>query len=111
MVHAAGSGVSYTPLIARFWSPALTLFFKPDDDRCVMDFPHNKVWQRLPTVAFTDQMMFLRGAHATNDSAIWTKGTAPLDLDTDEIHRRLKRRFTFDAAAFEEGWTQLIERL
>ena len=109
LVHADETGIAYTPLVARFWSPALTLFFKPDDGLCVMDFPHQRVWQRLPTVTLSDQLMFLRGMHATNDSAIWTKGAALLDLERDEIKRRMKKRFAVDAAAFEDGWARMIE--
>ena len=107
-VQAAETGVRYSPLIAHCWAAALTIFFRPDDSRCVMDFPHQRVWQRMPTFSASDQLMFLRGSHATNDSRIVTGGTASVDIAGEELRRRMSKRFAVDTKEFETGWAQLI---
>ena len=110
VVFADDTGISFAPLIAHCWAAALTIFFRPDDPRCVMDFPHQQVWQRIPTVTFPDQMMFLRGAHGSNDSKIVTRGTAPVDVEGTELRRRIRKRFFVDTERLESEWAKLIDR-
>jgi hypothetical protein len=73
-----------------------------------MDFPHQRVWQRMPTFSVSDQLMFLRGSHATNDSKIVTVGTAPVDITGEELRRRISKRFAVDTREIETGWAQLV---
>lgn len=111
MVTAEGEGVTLTPLLTHCWAAALTVFLKPDDDACVMDFPHQKVWQRMPLVSYNDQLMFLRGAHGTNDSKVGLGGTGRFKVDPKDFPALLQRRFAVDIQAFRSGWTDLQRRL
>ncbi len=111
LIEANGNEISYRPLLSHCWAPALTLYLRPQDSGCVTDFPHQKVWQRMPLVSQTDQVMFLRGAHATNDSPVTVAGTHPAKMDAGEIPDLIARRFGVDCATFEAGWADLNKRL
>lgn len=111
VVEAEGAHIRYHPVLAHCWAAGLTVFLKPGDEACVMDFPHQRVWQRMPLVSFTDQMMFLRGAHATNDSRISLNGTHKIDLPADDLPGLVKQRFAVDTQIFEAGWTALQTRI
>ncbi len=110
VVEVEEAGLRYHPVLAHCWAAGLTVFLKPDDDACVMDFPHQRVWQRMPLVSFTDQMMFLRGAHGTNDSKVSLNGTHPVDVPPEDLKALVKRRFAVDIQAFEVGWAALQTR-
>lgn len=107
VVAATGPDIALTPVLAHCWAPALTVYLRPDDDACVMDFPHQRVWQRMPLVSFADQVMFLRGSHATNDSPITLTGTHPAEIDPADLPDLVKRRFEVDIEAFRQGWAAL----
>lgn len=107
VVEATGPEITLTPLLAHCWAPALTVYLRPDDDACVMDFPHQRVWQRMPLVSFTDQVMFLRGSHGTNDSPISLAGSHPFAFDPADLSQLVKHRFDVDIEAFRQGWAAL----
>jgi Putative rhamnosyl transferase len=111
VVTADGAEVTLAPVISHCWAAALTVFLKPGDEACVMDFPHQKVWQRMPLVSYSDQLMFLRGAHATNDSAVGFAGTGSFKLEPKDALDLLARRFGVDIAGFRAGWAALSRRL
>ena len=111
VVAADGAEITLAPVLSHCWAAALTVFLKPGDTACVMDFPHQKVWQRMPLVSHTDQLMFLRGAHATNDSPVGLAGTGRFKLDPADCPELLARRFGVDIAAFRAGWAALSRRL
>lgn len=111
VVAAEGAEVTLTPVLSHCWAPALTVFLDPADQACVMDFPHQKVWQRMPLVSHTDQLMFLRGAHATNDSKVGLSGTGSFKVDAADYPDLLARRFGVDIDGFRAGWAALSVRL
>jgi len=111
VVAADGADITLTPVLSHCWAAALTVFLKPGDEACVMDFPHQKVWQRMPLISHTDQLMFLRGAHATNDSKVGLAGTGSFTVDAGAYPDLLTRRFGVDIAAFRAGWAALSRRL
>jgi len=111
VVTAKGEAVTLTPLLTHCWAAALTVFLKPGDDACVMDFPHQKVWQRMPLVSHTDRLMFLRGAHETNDSKVGFAGTGRYKVAPGAYPDLLQRRFAVDIDAFRTGWASLMRRL
>lgn len=111
VVEADGADITLTPVLSHCWAAALTVFLKPGDEACVMDFPHQKVWQRMPLASFTDQLMFLRGAHATNDSKVGLAGTGRYKIDAGDYPDLLARRFGVDIAVFRAGWAALSRRL
>lgn len=110
VVEALGPEITLAPVLAHCWAPALTVYLRPDDAACVMDFPHQRVWQRMALVSLTDQLMFLRGSHATNDSKITLTGTHPAQIDAAELPGLIKRRFSVNIEAFRAGWAALQPR-
>jgi len=110
VVEADGPEVRLIPVLSHCWAAALTVFLRPDDEACVMDFPHQKVWQRMPLVSHTDQLMFLRGAHATNDSKVGLSGTGSFKVDAEDYPDLLARRFGVDIEGFRAGWAALMQR-
>lgn len=100
--------IKVTPLRARGWAAGLTVFVAPDDPQCVMDYPHQKIWQRMPVVSQGDQMMFLRGAHGSNDSHVSVSGGAPIDLDQDRLENVLLARFGVNLAETEQLWVRQV---
>ncbi|SFA89811.1 Putative rhamnosyl transferase [Poseidonocella pacifica] len=62
--------LSFSPALARLWTPALALVLRPDDPGSLLDYPHMRVWKQMPTLSMEHQPMFIRGAHGGNDSAL-----------------------------------------
>lgn len=110
IVRAEGAEITLTPVLTHCWAPGLTLFLRPGDEACVTDFPHQRVWQRMPLVSYTDQLMFLRGAHGTNDSPITQSGTQPVPLQAGEIPGLIRKRFGVDIEGFRAAWHHLHRR-
>jgi hypothetical protein len=92
------------PLLTLCWSAVLALFMRPEDTGIIMDFPHHRIWQRVPFVNLTDSVMFIRGDHATNDSRTHFDAAMPVPMPEAEIAEVLARRFGIDIAAFRAGW-------
>lgn len=104
--HADGR-VDLHPLLTMCWSAGLAVFLRPDDPGIVMDFPHHKIWQRMPFVNLSDSVMFIRGDHATNDARTPFAAAAPVPIPEAELPALLERRFGIDIAAFRAGWARL----
>ena len=104
----AGGGVDLHPLLTLCWSAGLAIYMRSDDDGIVMDFPHHKIWQRMPFVNLTDSFMFIRGDHATNDARTQFAAAGTLPMPEDEIGAVLARRFGVDIAEFRTGWAGLM---
>lgn len=98
------------PLLTLCWSAGLSLFMRPDDTGIIMDFPHHRIWQRVPFVNLTESMMFIRGDHATNDSRTPFDAATPVPLPEAEIAEILMRRFGIDLAAFRNAWPRRAGR-
>ncbi len=107
VIAADAEGVTYVPRVTKYWAPGLVTYLPPGFDKCTMDFPHHRVWWRMPTLTFPDRVMYLRGAHATNDSQIKLGEGMPFNLPPEKIPATLARRFNVDAAGFEAGWAGL----
>jgi len=97
-------------LLTQCWSAGLALYLRPDDPGIVMDFPHHKIWQRVPFVNLTDAVMFIRGDHATNDARTPFAAAAALPIPEAEIPEILNRRFGIDIDGFRAAWAQLTQR-
>lgn len=100
--------VDARPLLTHCWSAGLALYLRPDDPGIIMDFPHHKIWQRVPFVNLTDTVMFIRGDHATNDARTPFAGAAPVNIPEPEIPELLERRFGIDIAGFRAAWADLM---
>lgn len=104
--HSDGRIETHT-LLTLCWSAGLAIYMRPDDPGIVMDFPHHKVWQRVPFVNLTDTVMFIRGDHATNDARTPFAAAATLPIPEAEIAGILSRRFGIDLDAFRRAWAAL----
>lgn len=101
LVRAEADGVTCEGVISQYWAAGLALYLKPDDPACITDFPHQKVWMRMPALSLTDQVMFLRGAHDGNDSPVTTRGAGAFEIGDDELTDLISRRFGLDFEAFQ----------
>ena len=106
MVLEAREGAGIVPhlFLTMCWTPGLAIYLRPEDTGIIMDFPHHKIWQRVPFVSLTDQVMFIRGHHGTNDAKTPWKATAPVVHDPEEFPPLLRRRFGIDLKAFDRAW-------
>lgn len=94
-------------LITQCWSAGLALYMKPDDGAIIMDFPHHRIWQRVPFVNLSDSVMFIRGDHATNDARTPFAAGLPVKLTDAEVDDILMRRFGVDIDGFRAQWRAL----
>lgn len=73
--------------------------------KTVMNFAHSRINRFMPTVTFTDQPMFLRGIHDTNDSRQSSKVSSPdFHAPTLDNIETLNRRFALTADAVQRAF-------
>lgn len=109
-VLATGAeGIEYRPVLAPYWTPALVIYVKPVNNGSLLDYPHMKVWKRMPTLTLQKDVMFLRGAHDDNDSAIALRaqGREDFPVDLTQMPGLLRDRFGIDIEAMENAWAAL----
>jgi len=94
-------------LVTQCWSAGLALYARPGDDGTIMDFPHHRIWMRMPYVNLTDQTMFIRGDHGGNDATTPWAGTGPFPVPDAEWPKLLRTRFAVDIARFRSVWAEL----
>lgn len=109
MVLEAKDDGSITPhvLNTHCWSAGLAVYLKPEDEAIVMDFPHHKIWARMPFVNLTDSIMFIRGDHAHNDARTPFGAGLSVPMAPEEIPQMVTRRFNIDLPTFEAEWRAL----
>lgn len=100
----ADSSIKPHVLATQCWSAALAVYLEPDDEAMVMDFPHHKIWARMPFVNLTESVMFIRGDHGHNDAKTPFGSGVPAAVPQDEIASLIHRRFAIDFAAFQTEW-------
>ncbi|WP_299938980.1 putative rhamnosyl transferase [uncultured Pelagimonas sp.] len=62
------NGVCGEPIVHPYWGLAQAVAVKPGVRQTVMNFGHQKINQFMPTVTFTDEVMYVRGHNDHNDS-------------------------------------------
>lgn len=101
-----GGAVQVEPCLTQYWTPGLAMVTRPDSGKYILDYQHHLIWKRMTTLTQVDQIMFVRGAHGSNDSRIGTKQqTYPLKADA--VPETLRDRFSIDLAAFSAALTRL----
>lgn len=93
------------PVQTQCWAPGLAIALPQGDGRFVLDFPHHKIWRRLPVLGQMDQVMFLRGAHDANDSVISSRG-ALAGADHAAAAAQIAARFGVDVVALRAALLQ-----
>ncbi len=93
----------------RQWTPAQVYCRLPEDEQSILDLPHAASWQNMLTLSVPSARMFVRGAHAENDSDVLSRPKyrdhlVPL---RDEIKDRLRIRFAIEASVLEAVWDSI----
>jgi len=53
---------------AQYWGCALAVAMVPTHAKMILDYPHHRIWESIPTITYPQPVMFMRGIHDTNDS-------------------------------------------
>ena len=107
LLNAADTTITYRPLRAAYWGVALAVIMAPDDKASALDFPHHKIWMRMPSLSRPHPIMFIRGYHAANDSSIGPNAGIAFEMDHHAIIKALKERFAIDPDALQRDWLRL----
>lgn len=107
LAHSA-EGLLLVPRRAPYWTPALAVLTSVEAEERILDFPHQKIWTAMPTLTLPEDVMFVRGAHGTNDSRVPVEAPA-WTLPRERWAPLLNRRFRIDLGAFDRalsspGW-------
>jgi len=94
------TGLRVEPCLTRYWTPGLAILTRPDSGKYILDFQHHLIWKQMATLTQVDQIMFVRGAHGSNDSAIPAQPHS-FPLKPEAAPTMLRERFGIDLAAFE----------
>ncbi len=99
-------GCDFRPISARWWTPGLAIYLRPDHPKSVLDFHHMKLWRRMHTLMYADKAMFVRGIHHTNDSSIdqFGKRSGRFRLSREERDTVLPERFAIDPERVDQIW-------
>jgi hypothetical protein len=103
--HAA-AGLLAEPVITRYWTPALAVITQADTEKFILDFRHHILWREMTSIVMQDEIMFVRGAHDTNDSAI-SPSDAAYDLPDADVALTLRDRFAINFAGLSRALAAL----
>lgn len=92
--------------MAQNWVPAQTFYFPGGEVRSLMNYRHDKVWTKVPTIAMPGRPMWIRGHHDTNDSGGHLIGRNRVAADETELAEMLGRRFGLDLAQLRLALTR-----
>lgn len=106
ILSSDASGLALVPVSARYWTPGLVLYLRPEFGKSLLDFNHAQMWKRIPTLTHPRQPMFIRGAHGQNDSSVSVRpsNADPDDLVATDLVQTLAGRFAIDAATLDQAW-------
>jgi len=103
----ADGGVSYLPVEARLWTPALALYLPPDHPRSLLNYPHMRTWRTMPVLSLNKRPMFVRGGHDGNDSAIKERKVDSFRYQLEKLPAVMAAEFGIDLEAFEAAWAKV----
>jgi len=110
VIAAKPDAVTVHPLLTHAWAPATSVYLNAGDDASIMDFPHQKIWMRVPFVNLTDQFMFVRGDHGGNDAKTPWASAGKVSMDAAALPELMRRRFNIDLAGFTAAWQAAVAR-
>ena len=67
-VRYAGQQLDVERMQAQYWGCALAVAMVPTHAKMILDYPHHRIWESIPTITYPQTVMFMRGIHDTNDS-------------------------------------------
>ncbi|WP_163848878.1 glycosyltransferase [Pseudooceanicola aestuarii] len=98
------------PVQAHLWAPGTAIYHRPRSTRSIQDFNHRRLWSRIPTLSLPEPVMYLRGAHGTNDSNVARArptGEAGQDVASEQGAQVLRDRFGLDLDALLRDWVRV----
>lgn len=98
IARASSGGIEASPTQLPYTTPGLALMFRPDVRLTVMNFTHNRVAQKMPTVTFTGTDMMLRGFNGFNGSRM-VGNPRPLRLEPLDERGEAHFRATYNIDA------------
>lgn len=104
VLDAARRGLDIQPVLARLWTPGLVTYNRPDHPKSLLDSKHLKLWHKLPVLGLAEDPMFIRGAHAGNDSAIQTRKIQKFRIDPFDIPGQIEDHFGLELEQVEMAW-------
>lgn len=75
-----GAGLDAAAIHQPFWTAGLALMFRADVNLTVMNFAHQRIGRKMPSLSFPEEEMRLRGHNDFNDSR-QGPGVKPVTLD------------------------------
>ncbi|WP_405402975.1 glycosyltransferase [Paracoccus sp. Ld10] len=92
--------------MAQNWGLAQSFYFPGGEVRSLMNYRHDKVWTKAPTIAIPGRAMWIRGHHDVNDSRGHLIGRNRVATDDAELAEMLGRRFGLDMAQLRLALTR-----
>ncbi len=88
------------PRFESFLGVAFAIATRPGDGQFILDYMHHVIWQSMPVLTSPERIMWLRGAHGTNDSG--APGQKPMfEADPAALRQALRQRFRIDPGALK----------
>ncbi len=93
--------------VTPYWGVAQAVAVQAGVRQSIMNFGHNKIMMFMPTITFTDEVMYLRGHNDHNDSR-QKKHVKPLPLPRldPEEERDVQRLFGIDSDAIRRAFAE-----
>lgn len=99
----SADGISARAVQAPFWACGLAVLFQPGDPKTVMNYPHHKLHEVMPTLIDPSTPMFIRAVHGDNDSGASDTRLKPLtDTECADFKARFNVDETFVKAVFSD---------
>ncbi len=103
-------GMSLIPVVSRYWTPGLVTYLRPAMQSSLLDYNHAMLWKRMPTLTFPKVPMYLRGAHAGNDSSVSHNPSNMEEtwFDPDTLSEVMQDRFSIPWAGLQSAWQEVL---
>ncbi|MEL7215518.1 MAG: glycosyltransferase [Pseudomonadota bacterium] len=88
------------PRFMSYLGVAMGVLMHPGHSKCIYDYPHHLLNQRMMTITDRHRVMFLRGIHRHNDSSDHPEPHQYQPLQPDLVDR-VRKRFDVDLPAFD----------
>ena len=95
MVRLSDTGIEARTVRSPLWSCGLAVMFNAGDTKTVMNYPHHKLHEKMPTLIEPTWPMYLRAVHGDNDSGAGDRPGALTQIDS-VTQAQLRERFNVD---------------
>ncbi len=98
IARPSASGIAAQRIHKPFWTAGLAVMFRPDVPLSVMNFSHNRLGRRMPSLQIPEPDMMLRGFSDGNDSR-QKPGVAQPELEPLDAEGELRFRMAYNIDA------------